>query len=218
MIELLAGIVYGATATGCVCLLVEVWRLRAMLGDEQLERGKAEERARRADGLAIETIGNTRRALAQRINDLQTDLAAELRATLDHDCEEQVMQRTTVLKASAPIVKATYCLRCSALSTNEKPEPIQVGGGGGSGGKLVEVTSLQVTLPKPGEVTMFRGDDQGPVVMDFEELLPVANLRYETCGKHGCSREGRHVIQGSMTYYACDDHFDEISALVESEG
>lgn len=37
------------------------------------------------------------------------------------------------------------------------------------------------------------------------------------CGKTGCPKQATHKVVGSLTYYTCDDHIDEIQRLVDSE-
>lgn len=52
-----------------------------------------------------------------------------------------------------------------------------------------------------------------------ESLAEVEQMRRPTngCGKTGCPKPGVHKVQGGLLYHACDEHLNEIEALVAGE-
>lgn len=88
----------------------------------------------------------------------------------------------------------------------------------------------QEPLPKwqsyPSHRGAMSGDKPlGEAMADVRTMRQRANLlladadRLErelaghTCGKQGCSKPASHKIMGTMLYYACNDHIDELVEL-----
>lgn len=49
------------------------------------------------------------------------------------------------------------------------------------------------------------------------EKQKQAALKGQMCGKAGCGKPSTQIVWGSLKYYPCDDHYQEIKALVDSE-
>ena len=49
------------------------------------------------------------------------------------------------------------------------------------------------------------------------EIVRELESQGNPCGKRGCLKIGIHRVYGSLTYYSCDDHLEEIKSLVEQE-